>query len=374
MTITGSEEAVVGIESDYDRAAEVSKFDDSKLGVKGLVDAGINEIPKFFIHPPGNRPNPSDTNCTHLQIPIIDLQGINDADRRKEIVNEVGQASEVWGFFQMVDHGIPLDVLDNMIEAVRKFNEQEDIEMKMELYSRDLKRTVKFSSNFDLFQSEAANWRDTLTCTNDDFNPLDPQQLPQICRTAMIEYIEHAKRLGETLFELLSEALGLDPNHLKRTECLKSQAMACHYYPACPEPDLTLGTSKHTDPAFLTILLQDNIGGLQILHHHHWVDVSPIPGALVVNIGDILQIMSNDKLKSVEHRVVASHVGPRVSAAFFFNPDRSEEAKPCGPIKELLSHDNPPKYREFKGRDFIAYFISQGLHGKSTLHHYRLDK
>lgn len=121
-------------------------------------------------------------------------------------------------------------------------------------------------------------------------------------RDIIIEYSKQVMNLGRSIFELLSEALGLSSNYLNDMGCSEGLAVLCHCYPACPEPEVTLGASKHADYDFLTILLQDQIGGLQVLYdQNHWVDVPPVPGALVVNIGDLTQVSilsNNDQVEN----------------------------------------------------------------------------
>lgn len=109
------------------------------------------------------------------------------------------------------------------------------------------------------------------------------------CRDILLEYSEEVMKLGVCLFGLMSEALGLDPNHLTNMGCADGLAVLGHYYPSCPQPELTIGNPSHTDNTFITILLQDRIGGLKIFYQNHWTDVPPISGALVVNVGDLLQ-------------------------------------------------------------------------------------
>ncbi|KAG6668671.1 1-aminocyclopropane-1-carboxylate oxidase homolog 1-like isoform X3 [Carya illinoinensis] len=374
MVVTGAGESLTGDSLNYDRQRELKAFDESKSGVKGLVDAGVAKIPRIFIRPPEElareNQNSGDLTNTQFVVPVIDLGDI--IVRSADKVAGVRRAAEEVGFFQVVNHGIPKELLEQVLKAVRGFHELPR-EVKADYYTRELMRKVKFGSNFDLYESSFANWRDTLFCVMAP-EPLDPQELPPVCRDITIEYSKQARQLGIILLELLSEALGLNPNHLIDLDCAKGTLILGHYYPACPEPELTMGTSKHSDPDFLTILLQDHIGGLQILHQDRWIDVPSVPGALVVNIGDLLQLISNDRYKSVEHRVLANNIGPRVSVACFFTPHLYPSTRIYGPIRELLSEDSPPVYRETSVQDFVAYYDQKGLDGISALTHFKLQR
>ncbi|CAI0559154.1 unnamed protein product [Linum tenue] len=218
----------------YDRQAELKTFDESQAGVKGLIDSGITEIPSIFHIPPhlvDARPvvGPSDG----FTIPIIDLAGAS-GEKRKQIVEEIREASAKWGCFQVVNHGAPLRVLEGMDVAVRGFFDL-DLEEKKEFFGRD---TTK-------------------------------------------RYCKEVLKVGDVIIlELLSEALGLNPNQLKEMGCAKGIYVVSHYYPACPQPELTQGTSLHQDNDFITVLYQDHNGGLQFLHQDHWVDVPPVQGLL----------------------------------------------------------------------------------------------
>lgn len=364
---------VVSNNGDYDWAKEVREIDETKAGVKGLVDAGITNIPKLFHHPLKSlQSNPPHDGVPPLQLPTIDFEGLQSGggDGRRVVVDQIRKAAHEWGFFRIVNHCIPLDTMDAMLAAVKRFHELPH-EEKAPFYTADRRRRVKFNCVLPERENDAACWRDLLSCSFHD-DQLDPEEIPEACRKEVVEYAKCMMEMREVMAELLSEALGLRSDFLSSMECMKSQAVACLYYPKCPEPDKTLGTHKHSDTTFLTLLMQDSLGGLQIIHDDKWVDVPPVHGALIANVGDLMQIISNDKFISVEHRVVAQAVGPRISVASFFVPSMRAAAKPFAPIKDLLSDETPAEYKEFMFGEYCEFYKTKFQDASSALPHYKI--
>ncbi|KAI4357566.1 hypothetical protein L6164_001505 [Bauhinia variegata] len=352
----------------YNKAKAVKQFDESKRGVKGLVDSGIKVIPPFFVHPPETISDLKTRPDTDTQIPTVDLSGVDSPDRRATVVEQIRIASSTLGFFRIINHGIAQEVLDRTIKSMKAFHEQ-PAEIKALMYRRDMSTGVAFRSNIDLYHTQSASWRDTVQIRLGPTMP-DHNEMPEICRDQLIEWNKEILRLGEILLGLLSEGLGLSTRKLTDMTCAETRILVGHYYPFCPQPDLTVGITSHTDPGVLTVLLQDHIGGLQVRSNKGWIDVQPVPGALVINIGDLLQIISNEKYMSSDHRVLAnSCLDPRVSVAVFLNPNG--EDKVFGPLPELISAEKPAAYRDFTLKEFLTKFFTKELGGKTLSAYFR---
>ncbi|KAL3840913.1 hypothetical protein ACJIZ3_025504 [Penstemon smallii] len=364
------------VDDQYDRLSELKAFDETKSGVKGLVDAGVTKVPRIFINENDKPPklmNPATFRNSDelISIPIIDISGINDsAATRAQIVKKVKDASEQLGTFQIINHELPLSIMDEMIEGVRRFHEQ-DTEVKKQYYTRDMTRKFQYNSNLNIFNLPTASWKDNFLGRMVP-NPPHSHDLPDVCRDIMFEYTEHVTKVGNTVYELLSEALGLKPSHFKENGCVDAVAIVGNYYPTCPQPELTFGAGKHIDYALLTILLQDKTGGLQVLCQDQWVDVPVVSGGLIINVGDFIQLISNDKFKSIWHRVLAKKESSRISVATFLSPGQTNDITMYGPIKELITENEPAIYKATTFKDFVTYYFTQTVDRTAELTHFKL--
>lgn len=360
--------------ADYDRMKEVKEFSESKIGVKGLSDSGITSIPRIFIHPPQTlsqlKPT-SSSSFSSIHIPVIDLSNLDSPHHRPKIVDQIREASKTWGFFQVINHGVALSVLEETVNAVKSFHDQPH-QVKAKISVGEERRGVVYTSNNDLYRSEAATWHDYLQVWMAP-QPPEVERMPEICRREVIAWDTHAKKVAETLMELLSEGLGLEPGKFKELTFSDTRLFVGVCYPHCPQPDLTMGLASHTDPTVLTVLLQNHVPGLQVKHGDEWVDVKPVPGGLIINAGDFLQIVSNGEYNSIQHRVIANPCKePRISIVMFFSLAKWKESDSYGPLPELLSPEKPAIYRNFTKQEYDDNFYSKGLDSKSFIDKIRI--
>uniref|UniRef100_A0ACD5ZR95 Uncharacterized protein n=1 Tax=Avena sativa TaxID=4498 RepID=A0ACD5ZR95_AVESA len=357
---------------DSGRAALLKAFDESRTGVRGLVESGVSAVPDLFVHPEG--PYASVPLAPPgVSIPVVDL-----SLPAPLAAAAAAEAARDWGFFYLVNYDaiVPSDYPARALAAVRAFHELPAPERSTH-YGRAMGGGVSYSSNVDLFRSPAASWRDTIQLMFGP-TPCETERIPPVCRSEIIEWEAHSAAVARAVMALLSQGLGLGKTALEETSCLEGKLMVCHYYPVCPEPDRTMGLVPHTDPGVVTVLAQDGVGGLQVKHttedgESYWVDAKPVPGALVINVGDLLQMMSNDTYKSVEHRVVMnSREEARVSVAVFYNPGKRGESVFYGPLPGLVSSENPPKYRSFTMSEFMGAFFKRDLASKALIEHFKL--
>ncbi|XP_059071739.1 leucoanthocyanidin dioxygenase-like [Cryptomeria japonica] len=177
----------------------------------------------------------------------------------------------------------------------------------------------------------------------------------------MDEYSREIYKLWEVLMQALSRGLGLeDENPLNEAVGgdEKEMCIRINNYPACPQPDLVLGLSPHSDPNILTFLLHDETPGLQIRKDGKWVDVQSVPGALIVNIADALEIVSNGRYKSVEHRSIVNKERARISWAMFCNP---HDEVILSPLPSLIDEEHHVVYQGSSWKEYLQRFFIKGL-------------
>ncbi|XVF47210.1 hypothetical protein PTKIN_Ptkin03bG0090900 [Pterospermum kingtungense] len=332
-------------------------------GIKGLVDSGIETVPELYILPVEERLDASRV-VAGESIPVIDVSNWDNP----KLTESICEAASKWGFFQIINHGIPLQVFDSVKEAGHRFFGLPNEERNKYWVGNSPTDTVTLKTSF-VPQAEAVlEWKDYLSFR---FVPGDQEShglWPSVCKNQVVEYMERAEPVIRKLLEVLLKGLKVkEIDKAREYTLMASPIVNFIYYPRCPKPDLTAGVRPHSDISTLTVLLQDNNGGLYVRatdDDGSWIHVPPIDGALVINIGDILQIMSNDRYKSIEHRVVANGSNNRVSVPIFVNPGPDAV---FGPLPEVLESGEQPLYKEVKFSDYFKFFFSKKHDGKKTM-------
>jgi len=115
------------------------------------------------------------------------------------------------------------------------------------------------------------------------------------CRETLEEYSRKGKEVIEELLKGISLSLGLEENYIHRRMNVElgSQLLVINYYPPCPKPELVMGLPAHTDHGLLTLLQQNQLGGLQIQHQGKWIPINPLPNSFLINTGDHMEVKQN---------------------------------------------------------------------------------
>ncbi|CAJ1964324.1 unnamed protein product [Sphenostylis stenocarpa] len=329
-------------------------------GVKGLADLNLPTVPPQYIQPLQARFDHTKI-VPEESIPIIDFTKWEEPD----VQNSIFDAAIKWGFFQVVNHGIPFKVIDDLKAAVHSFFELPAEEKKC-LKENSLPEVVRLATSFSPHAESVLEWKDYLQLVYASEEKIHAHW-PAICKVQALEYMKHSEVLIRKLLKVLLRKLKVEELDKAREHTLMgAMILSLNYYPACPDPEVVAGIAPHSDISSTTVLLQDDIGGLYVRGSDgdSWIYVPPVEGAFVINIGDVLQIMSNGRYKSIEHRVVANKRKTRISIPIFVNP--APDAL-IGPLSEVLENGDEPKYKHHLYSDYFNYFFSKAHDGKKTV-------
>ncbi|XP_054813807.1 hyoscyamine 6-dioxygenase-like [Prosopis cineraria] len=315
----------------------------------------VRSVPEDYIFPPETRPGNLHVPIGEV-IPVIDLSEAERGDRTATI-QKILKAAQEFGFFRVINHGVSQNLMN---EAMSVFKEpfQWSNEAKQNLYSEDVSKHCRLKTCSIYCTTDKVHlWRDFLMHPCHPLEkwqhtwPLNPTRYQECVGACSVE----VKKLASRILAFICERPGLKCGYFD-DELSGSMMLSVNHYPPCPQPSLTLGSSKHADLNLITILLQDDVYGLQVLKEDKWIGVEPNPHAFVVNMGCLLQVISNNKLKSAEHRVVTNPNTARTSAAFFV---LSLEDSIIEPAKDLTDVLHPPIYKPFKIKDFLTQFLAK---------------
>ncbi|XP_059666671.1 scopoletin 8-hydroxylase-like [Cornus florida] len=342
-------------------------------GVKGLVDSGLSKVPMRYMQPPHERIDKS--NSYSCEQPPIDLSEL-DGPNHDKVVDAIALAAETVGFFQVVNHGVPVELLESLKEAAHRFFGQPPEKKAVYLKGVSPSPFVKYGTSFVPEKEKALEWKDYVSMVyNTDADAL--QHWPNECKEVALEYLKTSSRIVRKILEALMEHLQVTLGDSRIDALTGYRTVNMNFYPACPNPELTVGVGRHSDLGTITVLLQDGIGGLYVNVEEDggekkgdWIEIPPIPGALVINIGDTLQILSNGRYRSAEHRVRTTSTQSRVSIPLFTIPRPTEKV---GPLPEVVERDGVLRYREVVFEDYINGFFGNPHEGKKSLDFSRIS-
>lgn len=301
------------------------------------------------------------------EIPVIDVSGLGSPDpaAQRAVAAQMRAAAERIGFFYVRDHGVPLDLMDKVFETSKAFFALPP-ETKAKVTINERHRgwlavgQAKMYAGAKIDLKESYLWGLELGLDDPDVQAgkklMGPNQWPDFMpslREVFSRYYDEILACGNRLLRGFALSLDRPPEFFVPHFAKPLARGSAIYYPPQP-PDMgetQFGVAPHTDYGGLTLLAQDMTGGLQVLNKAgEWVTAHPIPGTLVINVGDLMARWTNNRFSSNAHRVVNTSGRERYSVAVFFDPGFDTTIDP----RDLLDDASTAKYPATTCGDYIV--------------------
>ena len=311
-------------------------------------------------------------------IPLIDIGGIDQAsdDELQRLASLFRQAYGDVGFGYITNHGVPQSLIDRVFAASQRFHAlPHAAKMKVELIalhrgfipintSTDVNSTladVTRPNQSESFMMMREDGPDAADVRNSAYLA-GPNQWPELdqFREDVTAYHDAMTALGRQLMRLALISIGASPDHLNDAFERPTTWLRLLFYPSTdPQGPMDLyGSAPHTDFGCLTILAQDDVGGLQVqTPAGNWIDAPRIPGTFVVNVGDMLHRWSNGRLRSTPHRVINKSGKERYSCPFFFDPNVAAD---IAPLTSCIKPGEAPRFAPINFGDFLRRELEAG--------------
>lgn len=315
-------------------------------------------------------------------IPIIDVSGLNDCDqrRREQLATEFFRAYSTVGFSYIVNHGVPKHLIDGVFSASRSFHASpKDLKLAVELDSLHrgfIPINTSTDVNSKIVDVVHPNQSESFMVMREDDSQspeviagtylAGPNQWPELegFRENVVAYQTAMGELASKLIDVVSASLNADCSFTESFET-PTTWLRLLYYPANQYESVeqseklgVYGSAPHTDFGCLTLLAQDEVGGLQVQERDGtWIDVPRIDNAFVVNVGDMLHRWSNGLLRSTPHRVINPSGRARYSCPFFYDPHVNTIVEP---LPSCVSENNPARYESINFGEFLKAELAAG--------------
>ncbi|GMY09805.1 ACC oxidase 1 [Fagus crenata] len=293
--------------------------------------------------------------------PVINLEKLN-GEERGTTMEKIKDACENWGFFELVNHGLPHELLDT-VERLTKEHYKKCMEQRF--------KELVTAKGLEGVQTEVndLDWESTFHVRHlPQSNISEIPDLEDEYRKVMKEFALKLEKLAEELLDLLCENLGLEKGYLKKAfhgSKGPNFGTKVSNYPPCPKPDLIKGLRAHTDAGGIILLFQDDkVSGLQLLKDGQWIGVPPMRHSIVINLGDQVEVITNGKYKSVLHRVIAQTNGNRMSIASFYNPGGDAVIYPATALVEKEAEEKNNVYPKFVFEDYMKLYAGLKFQAK----------